>query len=117
MITQSQLTPEEFISPAFFPEFASVNRDLIARLLSEASDYCPICTWGRQRANGIRYLTAHWLAMRLYQQGQMAGAAVSAAQGSISEMPQGGKESIYATSYGQRYEEIRRRLPIIGMMV
>lgn len=117
MIPLNLLTPEEFISPAYFPEFASVNRDLIARLLLEASEYCPICTWGRHRASGIRYLTAHWLAMRLYQQGQMAGAAVSAAQGSISEMPKGEKESINATSYGQRYEEIRRRLPIIGMVV
>lgn len=114
---QKLLTPEEFISPAFFPEFAPVNRDLISRFLGEAAEYCPVGVWGRHRTTGIYYLAAHWLAMRLYQQGQMAGAAVSAAQGTISAMPQGGTSSINATAYGQRYEEIRRRLPITGMVV
>ena len=111
------LTPEEFISPAYFPEFATVNRDLIARLLRESAEHCPLSIWGRHRTNASAYLAAHWLAMRLHQQGQMAGAAVTAAQGSIAEMPQGGEVSITATSYGQRFEEIRKRLPIIGMVV
>lgn len=111
------LTPEEFISPAYFPEFATANRDLIARLLQEAGEYCPLSVWGKRRLSGSAYLAAHWLAMRLYQQGQMAGAAVSAAKGEVTSMPQGGKESLSATSYGQRYEEIKRHLPIVGMVV
>jgi hypothetical protein len=115
------LEPEQFIE--IFSEFALMDRESILWNLKSAHQKCGRSTWcdidGRREA--IALLTAHWLALSLYQKGAIASVAVESVAGKVMSLPkmEGLKDGgeFGSTIYGQRYLNLWRSLPKTGFVV
>lgn len=113
------ITPEEFISPAWFPLFALESRDLIERFIQESELECSMI-WATRRKSGVAWLTAHKLAMNLHQAGQLSSAATLAAEGKAVDLPSSSgvqNWGVLATFYGQQYERLKAQIPRVGFVV
>ena len=110
-------SPEQFILPSNYPEFASEDRELIARFLVEASEFCPEFVWGKGelRTRAIALYTAKKLAERLIQMSEIASLSVLAARGENS-FPQPVDPSQSVTFYEREFQSLYARLPKTGFV-
>ena len=87
-----------------FPEFGETDLSVVEASIAEAERFTPAAQWGSVRLDGIAYLAAHILSMRVMQIGQQVGV--------LSGSPTG--ELLTATLYGQEYKRLLDSLALTG---
>jgi len=101
----ADLTSAAFLSR--FPEFGEQPAPVVESALAEASRRTPEAVWGHVQLDGVGYLAAHILAVRImqvgYQVAQLSGNALG--------------DQLKATLYGQEYVRLLDSLPISGFVV
>lgn len=95
-----------------YPELQPVPPSLIEPVLLESEQDCPPVLWGVKRNRGIMLLSAHVLALRWIQIGEIAGQAATLASGGGGSGSAGGvgEDDLDATEYGRQFKRLQSQL-------
>lgn len=104
-------------------EFASVLDATVDIYITEAQSRIHQTTWGDQYDLGVKYLTAHALALDMGGAHGAAGPVASESAGPVSRsyaaysiFGSTGGDNLNATAYGRKFQMLRKELCIFGVV-
>lgn len=105
------LSASDFL--ARYPDFASLDIDLVSAALEQAKSYCPLDVWLDKQSQAIALVAAHSLAMRWLQIGEIAATSVANAKGGKPQSNSGG-DWFEGTSWGREFLQLRKSIIVSG---